>query len=108
MDLPTTGDELHHFGWNTRSSALMQAGHDMGAEGLQRRYLVMPGLRSSNVHDRIDARGPRVDRVNVAAFSSDRSIWPMLTRPTGQDRPAGAFLWKAPAVTCAALLRITG
>jgi selenium-binding protein 1 len=49
-DLPTRGDELHHFGWNACSSALMHAGHDMGPDGLQRRYLLLPGLRSSNVH----------------------------------------------------------
>ena len=28
-DLPTNGDELHHFGWNACSSALMHEGHDM-------------------------------------------------------------------------------
>ncbi|CAN5817588.1 selenium-binding protein SBP56-related protein [soil metagenome] len=49
-DLPTTGDELHHFGWNACSSALMHECHDMGEEGLQRRYLLLPGLRSSNIH----------------------------------------------------------
>lgn len=47
-DTPTRGDELHHFGWNACSSALMHEGHDMG--GLQRRYLLLPGIRSSNVH----------------------------------------------------------
>jgi selenium-binding protein 1 len=47
-DLPTLGDELHHFGWNACSSALAHEGHD--AHGLQRRYLLLPGLRSSNVH----------------------------------------------------------
>src|SRR5688500_12739697 len=49
-DLPTRGDELHHFGWNACSSALMHEGHDMGPDGLQRRYLLLPGLRSSNIH----------------------------------------------------------
>ncbi|MBA2322977.1 MAG: selenium-binding protein, partial [Pseudonocardiales bacterium] len=47
-DLPTKGDELHHFGWNACSSAFMHEGHDMS--GLARRYLLLPGLRSSNVH----------------------------------------------------------
>ena len=47
-DLPTLGDELHHFGWNVCSSALAHEGHDMS--GLERRYLLLPGLRSSNVH----------------------------------------------------------
>jgi selenium-binding protein 1 len=49
-DLPTRGDELHHFGWNACSSALLHEGHDHGGEGLQRRYLLLPGLRSSNIH----------------------------------------------------------
>jgi selenium-binding protein 1 len=47
-DLPTLGDELHHFGWNACSSALAHEGHD--TDRLQRRYLLLPGLRSSNVH----------------------------------------------------------
>ncbi|MEO7194230.1 MAG: selenium-binding protein SBP56-related protein, partial [Pseudonocardiaceae bacterium] len=47
-ELPTLGDELHHFGWNACSSALAHAGHD--THGLQRRYMLLPGLRSSNVY----------------------------------------------------------
>ena len=47
-DLPTVGDELHHFGWNACSSALAHEGHSVS--GLERRYLLLPGLRSSNVH----------------------------------------------------------
>jgi methanethiol oxidase len=49
-DLTTTGDELHHFGWNACSSALLHEGHDHGSDGLQRRYLLLPGLRSSTIH----------------------------------------------------------
>jgi methanethiol oxidase len=46
-ELPNTGDELHHFGWNACSSALCPAGdHTHG----DRRYLIVPGLRSSNVY----------------------------------------------------------
>ncbi|MFI5066903.1 MAG: selenium-binding protein SBP56-related protein, partial [Streptosporangiales bacterium] len=46
-ELPTLGDELHHFGWNACSSALRPGGgHDHGG----RRYLVVPGIRSSNIH----------------------------------------------------------
>src|SRR5436190_21904864 len=47
-DLPTRGNELHHFGWNACSSAFAHAGHH--TDGLQRRYLLLPGLRSSSVH----------------------------------------------------------
>lgn len=40
------GEELHHFGWNACSAALCPLGHP----GLERRYLVVPGLRSSHIH----------------------------------------------------------
>ena len=46
-ELPTAGNELHHFGWNACSSALCHEGHD-GA--LERRYLIVPGLRSSRTY----------------------------------------------------------
>ena len=47
-DVPGLGNELHHFGWNACSSALKHEGHDM--DGLARRYLLVPGLRSSNIY----------------------------------------------------------
>src|SRR5262245_11295430 len=41
------GDELHHFGWNACSSCLCpNAPHPH----VERRYLIAPGLRSSNIH----------------------------------------------------------
>ena len=47
LDLPNIGDELHHFGWNACSAALCPyAPHPH----LERRYLVVPGLRSSRIH----------------------------------------------------------
>ncbi|MFL5259582.1 MAG: selenium-binding family protein [Hyphomicrobiales bacterium] len=45
--LPNTGDELHHFGWNACSSCLCPNAPHAHAE---RRYLVVPGLRSSRIH----------------------------------------------------------
>ena len=59
-DLPTGGNELHHFGWNACSSALCHEGHN-GA--LERRYLLVPGLRSSRTYvldTRPDPRQPHV------------------------------------------------
>jgi len=47
-DLPTAGNELHHFGWNACSSALCHEGH--AHHGLERRYLIVPGLRSSHTY----------------------------------------------------------
>src|SRR5216683_4252463 len=47
VDMPNVGDELHHFGWNACSSALCPyAPHPH----VERRYLVVPGLRSSRIH----------------------------------------------------------
>ncbi|HEU5111082.1 MAG TPA: selenium-binding protein SBP56-related protein, partial [Micromonosporaceae bacterium] len=46
-DLPFTGDELHHFGWNACSSALCPTAPHPHVE---RRYLIVPGLRSSRVY----------------------------------------------------------
>lgn len=47
LDLPNVGDELHHFGWNACSSALCPyAAHPH----VERRYLIVPGLRSSRIY----------------------------------------------------------
>src|SRR3954451_14571615 len=47
VKMPNFGDELHHFGWNACSSALCPyAPHPH----VERRYLVVPGLRSSRIH----------------------------------------------------------
>src|SRR4051794_38159609 len=47
LDMPGIGDELHHFGWNACSSALCPwAPHPH----VERRYLLVPGLRSSDIH----------------------------------------------------------
>jgi selenium-binding protein 1 len=73
-DLPTRGDELHHFGWNACSSALKHEGHDI--EGLARRYLLLPGLRSSNVHvfdTGPDPRSPRLLRTIDAKELADKA-----------------------------------
>jgi selenium-binding protein 1 len=47
LDMPNLGDELHHFGWNACSSALCPyAPHPH----IERRYLLVPGLRSSRIY----------------------------------------------------------
>src|SRR3954467_3009088 len=47
LDMPGVGDELHHFGWNACSSALCPGAPHPHVE---RRYLLVPGLRSSDIH----------------------------------------------------------
>jgi len=62
-DLPSAGNELHHFGWNACSSALCHEGH--AHHGLERRYLIVPGLRSSRTYvldTKPDPRQPQVVR----------------------------------------------
>jgi selenium-binding protein 1 len=47
VEAPNRGDEFHHFGWNVCSSALCPyAPHPH----LERRYLLVPGLRSSRIY----------------------------------------------------------
>src|SRR5689334_24180823 len=60
-ELPSAGNELHHFGWNACSSALCHEGH--AHHGLERRYLLVPGLRSSRTYvldTKSDPREPEV------------------------------------------------
>jgi selenium-binding protein 1 len=78
VEMPNVGDELHHFGWNACSSALCPyAPHPH----VQRRYLVVPGLRSSRIHvvdTQPDPRQPRIVKV----------IEPEeVARKTGYSRP---------------------
>src|SRR3989440_7209190 len=60
VEMPNVGDELHHFGWNACSSALCPyAPHPH----IERRYLLVPGLRSSRIYvidTKPDPRAPKV------------------------------------------------
>jgi selenium-binding protein 1 len=59
LEMPGIGDELHHMGWNACSSCH----HDASKE---RRYLILPGVRSSNLHIvdcATDPRKPRLHKV---------------------------------------------
>jgi methanethiol oxidase len=47
VEMPHTGDELHHFGWNACSAALCPSAPHPHVE---RRYLVVPGIRSSRIY----------------------------------------------------------
>lgn len=58
LPMPYVGDELHHFGWNACSSC-------HGDAELTRRYLIVPGLRSSRIHivDVADPARPKLHKV---------------------------------------------
>jgi selenium-binding protein 1 len=62
LEMPNVGDELHHFGWNACSSALCPSAPHPHVE---RRYLLVPGLRSSRIYvvdTKPDPRRPRLVR----------------------------------------------
>src|SRR5215472_7448505 len=63
FDLPNVGDELHHFGWNACSSALCPyAAHPH----VERRFLIVPGLRSSRIYvidTKPDPRQPKIVKI---------------------------------------------
>lgn len=63
VDMPNAGDELHHFGWNACSSCLCPyAPHPH----IERRYLVVPGIRSSRIHivdTKTDPRNPKIVKI---------------------------------------------
>jgi len=103
-------NELHHFGWNACSSALCHTGHGDGHGALERRYLVVPGLRSSRTYildTRPDPRAPAVHRVieadelaNKAGYSRPRTVhcgpdglfMSAIGGANGNDGPGGVAL----------------
>jgi selenium-binding protein 1 len=58
LSMPYIGDELHHFGWNTCSSC-------HGDTTRSRRFLVIPGIRSSRLYvvDIAEAKAPKIHKV---------------------------------------------
>jgi selenium-binding protein 1 len=104
-DLPNVGDELHHFGWNACSAALCPG---MPHPHLDRRYLVVPGLRSSRIHIldvKPDPRRPKLvktiepeevhrksgySRVHTVHCGPDDLYMNALGRPDGEG-PGGIF-----------------
>jgi selenium-binding protein 1 len=106
LDMPNVGDELHHFGWNACSSALCPwAAHPH----VERRYLLVPGLRSSRIHVvdvKDDPRTPQLVKVveaeeivRKAGYSRPHTVHcgpdgiylSALGNPEG-DGPGGMFL----------------
>jgi selenium-binding protein 1 len=89
-ELPTGGNELHHFGWNACSSALCHEGH----EGvLERRYLVVPGLRSSRTYVLDTKPDPRAPQVVHTIEAEELAAKAGYSRPhTVHCGPGGIFM----------------
>ena len=65
LSMPNVGDELHHFGWNACSSC-------HGDADRTRRYLVIPGLRSSRIHIADAGRSARAQTAQGHRTQRDR------------------------------------
>ena len=90
VEMPYAGDELHHFGWNACSAALCPyAPHPH----IERRYLVVPGIRSSRIYvldTKPDPAQPRIVKVIEPEEVIARSGY---TRPhTVHCGPDGIYL----------------
>jgi methanethiol oxidase len=84
------GDEFHHFGWNACSSCLCpNAPHPH----IERRYLVVPGLRSSRIYildTKPDPRAPRIVKVIEPQEIAEKTGY---TRPhTVHCGPGGIYV----------------
>ena len=77
-DLPNVDDELHHFGWNACSSTLCpNAPHPH----VERRYLIVPGLRSSRIYIMDTKPDPRKPSI-IKTIEPDE-----VTSRSGYSRP---------------------
>src|SRR6201998_2315350 len=78
VTMPYKGDELHHFGWNACASALSPlTGHAF----LERRYLIIPGLRSSRIYI-VDTK-PDPTRATIHRIIEPEEVF----KKTGYSRP---------------------
>ncbi|MEQ5843431.1 selenium-binding family protein [Paraburkholderia acidicola] len=78
LAMPNVGDELHHFGWNACSSCLCPNAPHPHTE---RRYLVVPGLRSSRIYI-VDTK-PDPLKPSIAKIIEPETI----AKRTGYTRP---------------------
>ena len=77
LNMPNVGDELHHFGWNACSASLCPyAPHPH----LERRYLVVPTLRTSRIYI-IDTKPDPFDPKVVKTVEAD-----VIANRTGYSR----------------------
>ena len=75
--VPNKGDEFHHFGWNACSSSLSPlSGHAF----LERRYLIVPGIRSSRIYV-IDVKEPLKAKIHKTIEPEE------IFEKTGYSRP---------------------
>ena len=64
LEMPGIGDELHHMGWNACSSC-------HGDAGMSRKYLLVPGVRSNNIHVIDTATDPFAPKIHKVIKGSE-------------------------------------
>ena len=90
VDMPNAGDELHHFGWNACSSCLCPYSPH---PHMERRFLVVPGMRSSRIHivdTKPDPRQPKIVKVIEPETVMERTGYSRLH--TSHCGPDGIYL----------------
>ena len=114
VDMPQGDNELHHFGWNACSACLCPyAPHPH----MERRYLIVPGIRSSRIHiidTKPDPRHPKIVKV-IEPENSRRGpataaphtihcgpdgIYGSALGSTGGDGPGGVFVMDSGELRC--------
>jgi selenium-binding protein 1 len=78
VNMTGVGDELHHFGWNACSSCLCPYSPH---PHMERRYLVVPGMRSSRIYVLDTKWNPREPRL-VKVIEAEEVL-----KRTGYSRP---------------------
>jgi selenium-binding protein 1 len=78
VTMPNRGDEFHHFGWNACSSSLSpMSGHAF----LERRYLIIPAIRTSRIYVVDTKPHPTEARIHKVIEPEE------MLRKTGYSRP---------------------
>jgi selenium-binding protein 1 len=91
-EMPTAGNELHHFGWSACSSALCHEGHGHH-EAIERRYLLVPGIRSSATFVLDTKPDPRQPVLMHTIEASELAAKAGYSRPhTVHCGPGGVFM----------------
>ena len=74
LEMPGIGDELHHMGWNACSSCNDDS-------SMSRKYLLLPGVRSNNIHIVDTATNPRAPQLYKVIDGSEIKMKTNLSGP---------------------------
>jgi selenium-binding protein 1 len=90
LDMPHAGDELHHFGWNACSACLSPYAPHPHTE---RRYLIVPGIRSSRIHIIDTKPNPRKPKIIKVIEPEELAVRTGYSKPhTVHCGPSGIFV----------------